>query len=72
MKHELTQWKCFVADTPSFYDHIWIFKHKMTLLHSNCHWLCDITLSSNANQPIKSQGRGSFTKSVNSKSQIKF
>ena len=35
MKHELTQWKCFVSDTPSFYDHIWIFQHKMTLLHSN-------------------------------------
>ena len=35
MRHELTQWKCFVPDTPSFYDHIWIFKHKMTLLHFN-------------------------------------
>ena len=33
MRHELTQWKCFVPDTPSFYDHIWIFKHKMMLLH---------------------------------------
>ena len=23
MKHEMTQWKCFVPDTPSFYDHTW-------------------------------------------------
>ena len=23
MKHEMTQWKCFVPDTPSFCDHIW-------------------------------------------------
>ena len=35
MKHELTQWKCFVPNTPSFYDRIWIFKHKTTLLHPN-------------------------------------
>ena len=26
MKHELTQCKCFVPDTPSFYDHTWVFK----------------------------------------------
>ena len=45
MKHELTQRKCFVPDTPSFYDHIWIFKHKMMLLHSNVSRA--ITLSSN-------------------------
>ena len=42
MNHELTQWKCFVPDTPSFYDHIRILKHNMM-----CHWLRDITLSSN-------------------------
>ena len=23
MKLEMTQWKCFVPDTPSFSDHIW-------------------------------------------------
>ena len=23
MKHEMTQCKCFVPDTPSFCDHIW-------------------------------------------------
>ena len=23
MKHEMTQWKCFVPDTPSFCDYIW-------------------------------------------------
>ena len=23
MKHEMTPWKCFVPDTPSFCDHIW-------------------------------------------------
>ena len=23
MKHEMTQWKCFVPDTPSLYDPIW-------------------------------------------------
>ena len=23
MKHEMTQWKCFVPDTPSFCNHIW-------------------------------------------------
>ena len=35
MKHELTRWKWFVPDTPSFSDHIWIFKYRMMFLHSN-------------------------------------
>ena len=39
MKHEITQWKCFVPDTPSFCDHVWscvkLFsetEHKMALV----------------------------------------
>ena len=34
--HSGTQWKCLVPDTPSFYDHIWIFKHKMALCALQC------------------------------------
>ena len=25
MNDEMTQWKCFVPDTPSFSDHIWSY-----------------------------------------------
>ena len=39
MKHKMTQWKCFVPDTPSFCDHIWShvelfseIEHKMALV----------------------------------------
>ena len=39
MKHEMTQWKCFVPGTPSFCDHTWFYvelfsetEHKMALI----------------------------------------
>ena len=34
--HSGSQWKCLVLDTPSFYDHIWSFKHKMALCALQC------------------------------------
>ena len=40
MKHEKTQWKCFVSTTPSFCDYIWSYvelfsetEHKMALIN---------------------------------------
>ena len=51
MKHEMTQWKCFVPDKPSFWDHIWSlqgnFSHKMTLVHLKVPYYHALTLSSN-------------------------
>ena len=54
MKHEITQWKCFVQTHLLFvtiYGLMWsssvTFKHKMTLCTPMYHRLRDITLSSN-------------------------
>ena len=56
MKHERTQWKCFVPDTPSFCDHIWShvelvsetfhIESKMTLVYLKVPYYSALTLSS--------------------------
>ena len=60
MMHEMTQWKCFVADTPSVCDHLWshveLFCETFHIRWSWSIWLKvpyyrALTLSSNASYP---------------------
>ena len=58
MKHEMTQWKCFVPDTLSLYNHIWshveLFCEDGSNYHHNCHGNTTPRKASNARNNYKS------------------